>query len=216
MAGLKVAVFISGRGSNLQALIDACAAPDYPAEIVLVISNRADAHGLERARQAGIHTQTIDHKGFDDRKSFEQALDAAVTAANVNFICLAGFMRILTPWFVNRWRDRLINIHPSLLPAFKGVHIHERAIAAGVRFTGCTVHFVRAETDSGPVIVQAAVPVALDDTPESLEARVLVAEHRSFALSLRLVAEGRARVSGEVVQIKDPELPDGLLINPMA
>ena len=216
MAGLKVAVFISGRGSNLQALIDACAAPDYPAEIVLVISNKADAHGLERARKAGIHTQTIDHKGYENRESFDQALDAAVTAANVDFICLAGFMRILTPWFVNRWRDRLINIHPSLLPAFKGVHIHERVIAAGARITGCTVHFVRAETDSGPVIVQAAVPVALDDTPESLEARVLEAEHRSFALSLRLVAEGRARVSGEVVQIKDPELPDGLLINPKA
>jgi phosphoribosylglycinamide formyltransferase-1 len=209
-------VFVSGRGSNLQALIDACATPDFPAEIVLVISNKPDAHGLERARRADIHTQTIDHRSFDDREGFEHALDAAVTAAKVNFICLAGFMRILTPWFVNRWRDRLINIHPSLLPAFKGVHIHERVIAAGARITGCTVHFVRAETDSGPVIVQAAVPVALDDTPDSLEARVLEAEHGSFPLALRLVAEGRARVSGEVVQIKDPELPDGLLINPKA
>jgi phosphoribosylglycinamide formyltransferase-1 len=214
MAKVKVAVFISGRGSNLQALIDACAAPDYPAEIVLVISNRPDAYGLERARKADIHTQTVDHKGFDDRESFEHALDAAVTAAGVELVCLAGFMRILTPWFVNRWRDRLINIHPSLLPAFKGVHIHERVIDAGVRVTGCTVHFVRADTDSGPIIVQAAVPVAADDTPEALEARVLEAEHECFPLAVRLVAEGRVRVSGEVAQIKGLEPVEGLLINP--
>ncbi len=214
MAGLKVGVLISGRGSNLQALIDACAEPGFPAEIVFVLSNKADAFGLERAKTAGIATRAIDHRGFADRESFEAAVDEALAAAKVELVCLAGFMRLLTPWFVTRWRDRLINIHPSLLPAFPGVHTHERALDAGVRLAGCTVHFVRADMDSGPIIVQAAVAVAPDDTPDSLAARVLAAEHRCFPLALKLVAEGRVRVSGEAVQITRQTAPGGVLMNP--
>ena len=214
MADLKVGVAISGRGSNLQALIEACAAPDLPARIVTVISNVAEAYGLERAKAAAIPAQVIDHRGFPDRESFDAALDEAFAAAGAELVCLAGFMRLLTPGFVNRWRDRLINIHPSLLPAFKGVHTHERALEAGVRLTGCSVHFVRAEMDSGPIIVQAAVPVAPDDSPESLAERIRAAEHRCFPLALRLIAEGRVRVIGEVVHILDQESAEGMLINP--
>jgi len=214
MAGLRVGVLISGRGSNLQALIDGCAEGTIPAEIVTVISNVAGAYGLERAAAAAIPTAVIDHRGFEDRETFEAAVDQALTAASVELVCLAGFMRLLTPWFVGRWRDRLINIHPSLLPAFRGVHTHERALEAGVRLAGCTVHFVRAEMDAGPIIVQAAVPVAAADTPESLAERVLAAEHRCYPLALKLIAEGRVRVSGDVVQISGHEAPEGMLINP--
>ena len=214
MADLKIGVAISGRGSNLQALIDACAAPDLPARIVTVISNVAEAYGLERAKAAAIPAQVIDHRGFPDRESFDSALHEAFAAAGAELVCLAGFMRLLTPGFVNRWRDRLINIHPSLLPAFKGVHTHERALATGVRLTGCSVHFVRAEMDSGPIIVQAAVPVAPDDSPESLAERILAAEHLCFPLALRLIAEGRVRVTGEVVHILGQESAEGMLINP--
>src|SRR5437667_10874421 len=194
MARLKVGVLISGRGSNLQALIDACAEPDHPAEIVLVLSNRADAFGIERARRAGLKTTVILHGSFADREGFEAALDGALREAHAEFVCNAGFLRILTPWFVERWLDRQINIHPSLLPAFPGLHTHERALAAGVRFSGCTVHFVRPAMDEGPIIVQAAVPVLSNDDADALAARVLAAEHRIFPLALRLVAEGRAKV----------------------
>ena len=214
MADLKVGVLISGRGTNLQALIDASAEPKFPARIVGVISNNADAQGLERASLAAIPTQVIDHRNFARRESFEAALQVALEESGAEFICLAGFMRLLTPGFVNRWPDRIVNIHPSLLPAFKGVDVHERVLAAGVRFTGCTVHFVRPEADSGPIIVQAAVPVAADDTPETLAERVLTAEHRCYPLALRLIAEGRVGVNGEVVQIKGLEAPGGVMINP--
>ena len=214
MADLKVGVLISGRGSNLQALIDACASRDFPAQIVTVISNNADAHGIKRAHAAAIPSQAIDPRDFADRESFDAALDEALAAAGAMFVCLAGFMRLLTPGFVNRWRDRLINIHPSLLPSFRGVHTHERALDAGVRLAGCTVHFVRPEMDHGPIIVQAAVPVAADDTPETLAERILAAEHRCYPLALRLIAEGRVRVSGEVVQISDIGTPEGVLFNP--
>ncbi len=214
MAKLRVAVLISGRGSNLQALIDACAAPDYPAEIALVICNEPKARGLARAAKAAIPTQVINHRDFADRAAFDAALDIALREARAELVCLAGFMRLLTEDFVGRWRDRLINIHPSLLPAFRGVHTHERALATGVRLAGCTVHFVRAEMDSGPIIVQAAVPVAPDDTPESLAQRVLAAEHQCYPLALRLIAEGRVRVSGEVVQIGRQDVAEGVLINP--
>ncbi len=214
MANLKVGVLISGRGSNMQALIRACADEDFPAEIVTVVSNNPEAAGLGIAGDAGLPTAVVDHRDFPDRESFEAALDDVLRAAQADFVCLAGFMRILTGWFVRRWYDRLINIHPSLLPAFKGLHTHERALEAGVRFTGCTVHFVRPEMDSGPIIVQAAVPVAADDTPDSLAARVLAVEHRCFPLALRLIAEGRARVAGDVVTIVDPPSTGEPLLNP--
>jgi phosphoribosylglycinamide formyltransferase-1 len=207
VAGLKVAALISGRGSNLRALIDACAGGAIPARIVLVISNNPGAPGLDHARRAGIATLTIDHRAFPDRAGFDAALDRALREAGAELVCLAGFMRLLTPGFVAAWRDRMINIHPSLLPAFPGLDTHARALAAGVRFAGCTVHFVRDETDTGPIIVQAAVPVLPGDTPESLAARVLEAEHRAYPLALRLLAEGRVRVEGERA-IVDAPAPD--------
>jgi phosphoribosylglycinamide formyltransferase 1 len=201
VARLKVGVLISGRGSNLQALIDVCADPAFPAEIVLVLSNKADAYGLERARQAGIQATVVSHRDYADKPGFEAAMDEALNAAGVELVCLAGFMRLLTAGFVERWRDRLINIHPSLLPAFKGLDTHARAIDAGVRFTGCTVHFVRPAMDEGPIVLQAVVPILEGDDPHALADRVLVAEHRSYPLALRLIAEGRARVEGERVTI---------------
>lgn len=215
MARLKVGVLVSGRGSNLQALIDACADPAFPAEVALVLSNKADAHGLERARAAGIPARALPHRDFADRPSFEAAMDEVLREHGVEFVCLAGFMRLLTPWFIERWHDRLINIHPSLLPAFKGLDTHRRAIEAGVRFTGCTVHFVRAEMDDGPIIVQAAVPVLPGDDEDTLSARVLEAEHRCYPLALRLAAEGRLSVAGGRVGISDaPFRPDSLLNPP--
>jgi phosphoribosylglycinamide formyltransferase-1 len=211
---VRTAVLISGRGSNMQALIEACAAPEFPAEIVRVIANRADAAGLDRARQAGIPTAVVPHRAFATRESFDAALDEALRADGVELVCLAGFMRLLTAGFVERWRDRMLNIHPSLLPAFKGLHTHERALAAGVRFSGCTVHFVRAEMDDGPIIVQAAVPVLPDDDADSLAARVLAAEHRAYPLAVRLVAEGRARVAAERVVVNGAGRAGGPLLNP--
>lgn len=216
MARLKVAVLISGRGSNLQALIDACAAPDFPAEIALVLSNRAAAAGLERAQRAGLPTSVISHRDFATRDAFDAALDARLREAGVDFICLAGFMRLLGAAFVERWRDRLINIHPSLLPAFPGLDTHRRVLQQGVRFTGCTVHFVRAEMDSGPIIVQAAVPVLPDDDEDRLAARVLAAEHRAYPLALRLVGEGRVRVVAERVEVAGGPAPETVLFNPPA
>ena len=213
MARLKVGVLISGRGSNLQALIDACAAPDFPAEIVLVVSNNVSAQGLERAHGAGIPTKVIDHRSFAGREAFDVAIDAALRRAEVQLVCLAGFMRLLTPGFVAWWRDRIINIHPSLLPSFKGLHSHEHALEAGVRLTGCTVHFVRAEMDDGPIIVQAAVPVHPGDDAERLAARVLAVEHRIYPLALRLIAEGRVRVEGDIATV-DGAASDAVLINP--
>lgn len=212
----RIAVLISGRGSNMQALIDAARAPDYPAEIVRVISNRPDAGGLQRAADAAIEHEVVDHKAFLGREKFEAELDRRLKACGAELVCLAGFMRLLTGGFVEAWRDRLINIHPSLLPAFPGLDTHGRALAAGVRFAGCTVHFVRAEMDSGPIIVQAAVPVLPGDDEERLAARVLEAEHRAYPLALALVASGRATVSGEAVAIAGAVLPEGFLLNPAA
>jgi phosphoribosylglycinamide formyltransferase-1 len=201
MARLRVGVLISGRGSNLQALIDAAAAPDFPAEIVTVIANRPDAYGLARAGGAGLPATVIDHRDFGDRVAFDAALTGTLEEAGVELVCLAGFMRLLTDGFVAHWRDRMINIHPSLLPLFPGLDTHARALAAGVKLHGCTVHFVREIMDSGPIIGQAAVPVLAGDTHERLADRVLEAEHRLYPLCLRLVAEGRARVVGEAVEI---------------
>lgn len=215
MARLKVAVLISGSGTNLQALIDACAVPDFPAEITKVISNRPDAGGIARAERAGIAVQVIDHKTFADRRAFDAALDAALRASDIELVCLAGFMRLLTEEFVDQWHDRLINIHPSLLPSFKGLHAAGQAVTAGVRITGCTVHFVRAEMDSGPIIVQAAVPVKSSDTEESLQARIQRAEHLCYPQALKLIAEGRVQVAGEKASVKDDGFAeDNRLINP--
>jgi phosphoribosylglycinamide formyltransferase-1 len=212
---VKIGVLISGRGSNLQSLIDAAARPGFPAKIALVISNIPGVYGLERAKLAGIPACVVDHKSFAGNKAaFEDALHAELSAAGVELVCLAGFMRLLTEGFVNRWHDRLINIHPSLLPSFKGLHTHERAIEAGVRFGGCTVHFVRPAMDDGPIIVQAAVPILTDDTADTLSARVLAEEHRIYPLAVKLIAEGRARVDGERVIVADAETPDAAIVNP--
>jgi phosphoribosylglycinamide formyltransferase-1 len=200
----RTAILISGRGSNMQSLVEASRAADYPAEIVLVASNRPEAPGVAWAVEQGLRTVVIDHKEYGSRAAFEGALQTALDTYNVELIALAGFMRLMTPGFVEHWRDRMINIHPSLLPSFKGLHTHEKAIAAGVKIAGCTVHFVRAEMDEGPIIAQAAVPVLSGDTAETLAARVLEVEHRVYPAALRLVAAGQARCDDEkVVTIQD-------------
>jgi phosphoribosylglycinamide formyltransferase-1 len=193
MARKRVAVLISGRGSNMLALIEAAKAPDYPAEIALVLSDRPTAPGLARASEAGIAGEIVDYKAFSaDRDAFERALDARLRAYRIDIVCLAGFMRLLTPWLVMRWSGRMLNIHPALLPHFKGLHTHRRALAAGVKRHGATVHFVVPEMDSGPIVAQDSVPVIAGDTQESLAERVLKVEHRLYPQALRLVAEGRA------------------------
>jgi phosphoribosylglycinamide formyltransferase-1 len=193
MSKKRVAVLISGRGSNMTALIEAAKAKDYPAEIALVISNRPEATGLARARAAGVTTAIVDHTLFGkDRTAFERALDAELQAHRIDLVCLAGFMRLLTPWLVGRWSGRMLNIHPALLPQFKGLDTHRRALAAGARRHGATVHFVVAETDSGPILAQESVPVLEGDTEETLAARVLEVEHRIYPQALRALAEGPA------------------------
>lgn len=214
MDKLKVGVLISGRGSNLQSLIDAAAAPDYPAEVALVISNVPAVAGLERAAAAGIPTAVIDHRAYSGREPFETALDAALSGAGVGLVCLAGFMRLLTGGFVERWHDRLINIHPSLLPAFRGLHVHEKVIAYGARFSGCTVHFVRPAMDDGPIIAQAVVPVRPGDDADALAERVLAQEHKIYALAVRLIGEGRVRVADERVIVDHPRWPAEAQLSP--
>lgn len=190
MSRKRVAILISGRGSNMAALIEAARAPDYPAEIAVIVSNVADAAGLERAREAGIATEVVDHRpSGKDREAFDRTLQLTLEAHRIEIVCLAGFMRVLTPWFVGRWNGRLINIHPSLLPAFKGLDTHARALAAGAKQHGATAHFVVPELDAGPVIVQESVPMLVGDTPATLAARVLAVEHRIYPLALRRVAE---------------------------
>ena len=206
MAKKRVALLISGRGSNMVSLIEAASAKDYPAEIALVLSNRPDAAGLERAQAMGIKALAIDHKVFGNRVAFEARLHQTLLDWNIDLICNAGFMRMLTGGFVDRWRDRQLNIHPSLLPALPGLHTHQRAIDQGIMITGCTVHFVRLEMDSGPIVAQAAVPVLPDDTEATLSARVLEAEHKLYPHALRLVASGAAKVVADRVVI---ELPAG-------
>lgn len=191
-ARTRTAILISGRGSNMVSLIEAARAPDHPAEIALVLSNRPDAGGLARAQEAGIATVALDHKAFPDRESFEQAMDVALAEAGIELVCLAGFMRVLTPWFVRRWEGRMINIHPSLLPLFRGTRTHEQVLEAGMRVHGCTVHFVVPELDAGPIIAQACVPVHPGDDPAVLAERVLVEEHRIYPQALADVASGRA------------------------
>ena len=214
MVRLKIAVLISGRGSNMRSLVETCSTTGGPAEIVMVLSNVADAAGLKFAKNAGIPTMTIDHRNFPDRETFEQKITACLIDAGVELVCLAGFMRLLTASFVNTWRDRLVNIHPSLLPAYKGLHTHARVIADGARFTGCTVHFVRPEMDTGPIIVQAAVPVAFDDDADNLARRVLDAEHQIYPLALRLIAEGRVTIENDLVRIEGAQTPMSSVVNP--
>ena len=215
MPRLKTAVMISGRGTNMQALIDSCAAADAPAEIALVVSNVPNAPGLERAIAADIPTLTIDHRDFPDRETFERKLIEDLTTEGIELICLAGFMRLLTEVFVEHWRDRLINIHPSLLPAYKGLDTHARVLADGVRFTGCTVHYVRPAMDDGPIIVQAAVAVHDGDDADMLAERVLAAEHHCYPLALRLIAEGRVTPAGGRVRIDGAVSPNDILVNPI-
>jgi phosphoribosylglycinamide formyltransferase-1 len=196
----RAAVMVSGRGANMTALIAAAKRADYPAEIALVLSNRPDAAALGRARDAGVTTVVVDHTIYGkDREAFEQAVQAVLENHHIELVCLAGFMRLFTPWLVTRWTGRMLNIHPALLPAFRGLHTHERALAEGVKIHGATVHFVVPEVDSGPIIAQAAVPVLDDDTAQTLAGRVLAVELRLYPLALALVAGGKVSIAGDRV-----------------
>ena len=215
MAKLKLAVLISGRGSNLQALTAACADPIYPAEIVLVISNHAEAKGIKWAGDVNLPTLAINHQDFANRADFDREMTAAMNDAGVELVCLAGFMRLLSEEFVTHWRNRLINIHPSLLPAFKGLDVQARAITAGAKFSGCTVHYVRHEMDVGPIICQAVVPIHVDDDADALAARILVQEHMIYPQAVRWIAEKRISINDEKVDLDKPIQSDGTMINPM-
>ena len=210
MGTRRTAVLISGTGTNLQALLDAARDPSYPARIVLVVSNRPDAGGLERAARAGVPTRVIPSRAFADREAYDEALQEA----EVELVCLAGFMRVLGRDIVERWRDRMLNIHPSLLPAFRGLETHARVLEAGLPVTGCTVHFVRPEIDEGPVVVQGVVPVLPGDTVESLNARVLEVEHRCYPRALALVAGGRTKVIDERVVTAQERPFERLILHP--
>jgi phosphoribosylglycinamide formyltransferase-1 len=216
MTRMRTAILISGRGSNMSALLEASAEPSFPAVIELVLANRPDAPGLARAAAAGIATAVVDHRAYPDRAAFENAVQLELERRDIQLVCLAGFMRILTPWFIERWSGRLLNIHPSLLPSFRGLHTHERAIAEGVKLHGCSVHFVVPELDAGPIIAQAAVPVLAGDDADTLGRRVLGAEHLLYPMALRLVASGRARlVNGVVLEQGIPHCDeDAVLANP--
>lgn len=204
----RVAILISGRGSNMQTLVEAAKAPDYPAEIALVVSNRPEAAGLAWAKAHGIPAVALDHKLYEDRGHFDGQLQSILELSKIELVALAGFMRLMTTPFVERWRDRMINIHPSLLPSFKGLDTHARALAAGVTIAGCTVHFVRPEMDEGPIIGQVAVPVLPEDTTDMLASRVLAAEHRLYPRALAWVASGRVTANGDVVVWRSSDRPD--------
>ena len=211
----KTAVLISGRGSNLAALIFAAKDQSYPAEIALVLADNPDAGGLAHARDANVPCAVVDRARFATKAAFEAEMNAALHGAGIELICLAGFMRLLSKDFVEAWRDRMINIHPSLLPLFPGLYTHKRALAAGVRLHGATVHFVRHEMDTGPIVAQGAVPVMEDDDAEALAARVLSVEHRLYPLALKLVASGRAKVHADRVVIDgEPGSPGSVLLSP--
>jgi phosphoribosylglycinamide formyltransferase-1 len=215
MSRKRVAILISGRGSNMAALIEAAKAPDYPAAIALVVSNRPDAVGIGIAQEQGVPTLVLDHRIFGkDRAAYEQALQKVLDEHDVELVCLGGFMRLLTDEFVLRWQGRMLNIHPSLLPSFKGLDPHGQALEAGVKLAGATVHFVTPEMDAGPIVAQAAVPVAENDTAETLAARVLAAEHRLYPLALKLVASGRVRIVEGTCRIDGMQNASGVLINP--
>lgn len=198
----RTAVLISGRGSNMQALVQAARQPDYPAEIALVISNRPEAPGLAWAKEQGIPAVALDHKRYESREHFEGQLTSMLSLSKIDLIALAGFLRLMTPAFVESWSGRMINIHPSLLPSFKGLHTHEQVLAAGVKITGCTVHFVSAEMDEGPIIAQSAVPVMPEDTASQLAARVLISEHKIYPAALAAVARGDVRLIANKVEMQ--------------
>lgn len=211
----RVAILISGRGSNMAALIDAAKAKSFPAEIVLVASNIVGAGGLAIAAANGIETLTVESKPFgSDREAFERALHRELVARNVELVCLAGFLRLLTPWFVQQWDTRMLNIHPALLPSYRGLHTHERALADGVKIHGATVHFVVPEVDSGPIVMQGAVAVQDGDTPQTLAARVLQVEHRIYPAALQLVASGQTQLDGRICHVTANACVDGAFISP--
>lgn len=213
MARKRVAVLFSGRGSNTAALIEAARDKSYPADIVLAVSNRPNAAGIAYAREAGIATTIIDHTDYGkNREAFERALQAVLEASGVEIVCLAGFMRLFTPWFINQWQGRMLNIHPALLPAFKGLHTHEQALAAGAKTHGATVHLVTIDMDAGPIVCQAEVPVLQGDTAETLGARVLAVEHRIYPLALKWLAEGKLRVEDGKCRIDGAKIPDGVIV----
>ena len=213
----RTAILISGRGSNMAALIDAAMAADFPAEIVAVISNRTDALGLERAAASGVATIVIESKPFGkDRAGFEAMLQRALEEKKIELICLGGFMRLFTAEFVQRWYGRMLNIHPSLLPSFPGLDPHGQALAAGVKISGATVHFVIPETDAGPIVMQGAVQVADDDTAETLSQRILGIEHRIYPEALRLLASGKIRLEGDLCKLSDAADHNDTLISPAA
>ena len=214
MKKLKLGILISGRGSNLQALINACSENNYPAEIVLVISNKPDAQGLKHAIEANIETQVIEHNNYSDRESFDKDLNATLYTSGVELICLAGFMRLLSGWFIEEWPNKIINIHPSLLPAFKGTNSQAEAIASGVKISGCTVHFVTKDMDAGPIIMQAAVPVLPDDDKNSLAQRILISEHKCYSHVIRLIALNKIKVKNKLtIDISSKNIGE-LIYNP--
>ena len=198
----------------MRSLIAAAKHPDFPAEIALVISNVAGAAGLDYARAEGVATKVVEHRAFESREAFDWALQAVLEANDIELVCLAGFMRLLSPWFVERWRDRILNVHPALLPSYRGLHTHERALADGVKIHGATVHFVVPEVDAGPIVAQAAVAVRADDTPDTLGARVLEQEHVIYPRALALVASGRARLGNGRVVLADEPAPGAALVSP--
>jgi phosphoribosylglycinamide formyltransferase-1 len=215
MARKRVAVLISGRGSNMGALVEAAHDRAYPAEIALVLSNRPDAGGLAFARDNGIATEVVDHTQFGkDREAFERAVQAALETHRIELVCLAGFMRLLTPYFIGQWQDRMLNIHPALLPSFKGLDTHARALAAGVKIHGATVHFVVADMDAGPIVAQAAVPVLEDDDADTLAARVIRVEHKIYPLALKLLAAGMLRVEAGRCRIEGASAQEQTLLVP--
>jgi phosphoribosylglycinamide formyltransferase-1 len=210
----RVAILISGRGSNMMALVEAARAPGYPAEIVSIIASRPDAAGLAWAKAQGLPTVAIDHKSYATREAFDETVHAALVEARTDLIALAGFMRIQSAAFVQKWQGRQLNIHPSLLPLFKGLHPHQQALDAGVKISGCSVHFVTEEMDSGPIVAQAAVPVEEGDTADTLAARILVAEHKLYPHALALLASGRASLNAGQVRLQAPANPQNRLFSP--
>lgn len=211
---LRLGVLASGSGSNLQAIIDRCADGSIDAEIVLVLANVPGAGALARAEQAGIATALIDHRSFTERSDFDRAVVTALQAASVDLVVLAGFMRLISAPFIDAFPERIINIHPALLPAFPGLHVQKKALEAGARFSGCTVHFVDGGVDTGPIIIQAVVPILDGDSEATLSARILVQEHRIYPRAIQLIAEGRVRIDGRRVRIVDAAIVEGVMVNP--
>lgn len=214
VAKMRTAILISGRGSNMSSLIEAAKAPEFPAQIALVLANRMDAPGVQIAQANGVKSNVIISQSFPQREVYERVLDESLRAAHVSLVCLAGFMRVLSPWFVERWMGRMINIHPSLLPSYKGLHTHQRALDDGVKIHGCTTHFVMPELDAGPAIMQAAVPVHVNDTEDTLAARVLEQEHKIYPRTLSMVATGQAQLVDGRCVLTNAVAARGTIVSP--